>query len=108
MCYVMGHNEEPRAICLIKLFRRLEQFLDPYVHDPCGEFVMIDLMVAEDPLAMGMIFEELVKRWHSAYTVLWDRGERTEPGAPRMYSWRQFEKVARRLSYGVIGENVYG
>ena len=108
MCYVMSDYSEPRAVCLIKLFRNIEQFMDVYVHEPCGEFCTIELMVASDPLAMGMIFEELVKRWRGAKTVMWDRGERTEPGAPRIYSWRQFKKLARRLSYGVIGENVYG
>lgn len=108
MCYVMGHRDVPRAICLIKLFRHIDQFMDAYVHEPCGEICMIELMVAEDPLAMGAIFEEFVKRWHSVKTVMFDREERTEYGCPRMYSWRQFEKLARRLSYGVIGENAYG
>ena len=102
ICYVMGYNDVPRAICLIKLFRELDQFMDVYVHEPCGEFCMIELMVAEDPLAMGVIFDEFVKRWYGVKTVLWDRQERTELGAPRMYSWRQFEKLARRLSYGII------
>ena len=54
----------------------LEQFLDAYVHDPCGEFCMIELMVAEDPLAMGAIFEEFVKRWRGAKTVLWEEGRK--------------------------------
>jgi hypothetical protein len=95
-------DDEPRAVCLIKLFRRLEQFLDPYVHIPCGKFVMLELMVADDPIAMGQICEQLTERFGPQEIVLWDRGTRTEGGAPRMYTWNSFMKLARRVSYGTI------
>jgi hypothetical protein len=101
MSYVID-DQGGRAVCLIKLFRRLEQFLDSYVHEPCGRFCMIELMAANDPLAMGQTFEELTARFGPQRIVLWDRGTRTESGAPRMYQWAQFEKLARRLTYGVI------
>lgn len=103
--YIIGQDERPRAVCLIKLFRNLGQFMDAYVHEPGGEFCMIECMIADDPLAMGQIFEEFTQRWGPYRTILWDREERTEIGSPRIYKWRQFEKLARRLTYGVI-ENV--
>jgi hypothetical protein len=101
MSYVID-RQGARAICLIKLFRYLRQFLNPYVHDPCGRFCMIELMVADDPLAMGQTCEELTARFGPQAVVLWDRGKRTEDGAPRMYRWHQFMKLARRVSYGTI------
>lgn len=102
MCFVLSEFGEPRAVCLIKLFRHLPQFLDLYVHDPCRQFVMIELMVADDPLAMGQICEELTDLYGSQECVMWDRQERTESGAPRMFTWNQFMKLARRISYGTI------
>ncbi len=63
---------------------------------------MIEVMVADDPLAMGKVFEQFKERWGPHRVILWDREERTEVGAPRMYTWHRFEKLARRLSYGVI------
>ena len=100
--FVQDDHWEPHAICLVKLFSSLRQFLDPFVHEPCGKFCMIELMVADEPLAMGQIFEDLRARWGPQEIMLWDRGERTEDGAPRMYRWDQFEKLARRLTYGSV------
>jgi hypothetical protein len=101
MSYVID-EQGGRAVCLIKLFRRLEQFLDSYVHEPCGQFCMIELMAANDPLAMGQTCEELIARFGPQAVVLWDRGTRTEGGAPRMYPWAQFMKLARRITYGIV------
>ena len=92
---------EPRGVCMIKLFRRVEQFLDRDVHEPCGKFCLIELMVAADPIIMGLLFNELVDRWGRQDIVMWDRGARTESRAPRMYTWEQFTKLANRLSYGI-------
>lgn len=93
---------EPRGVCMIKLFRRVEQFLDRDVHEPCCKFCFIELMVAADPIVMGLLFNEMVDRWGPQDIIMWDRGERTENGAPRMYTWQKFEKLARRLSYGYV------
>jgi len=98
--FVFDDLGEAQGVCLIKLFRDLNQFLDPFVHDPCGRFVMIELMVATQPLAFASMFDELVDRWGKQELVMWDRGERTESGAPRMYCWKEFQKLARRLTYG--------
>lgn len=102
LCYVLNEDGSASAVALVKLFRDLRQFMDPFVHDPCGRFCMIELMVAEEPLAMGTIFTELSQRFGPQSIVMWDRQERTENGAPRMYRWHQFRKLARRLTYGVV------
>ena len=102
MAWWISDAGEPRGVCLIKLFRRLEQFMNRDVHEPCAKFCFIELMVASDPIIMGLLFNELTDRWGPQDVVLWDRGERTEKGAPRMYRWEQFVKLARRLSYGYI------
>ena len=103
--FVINDAGEPQAVALVKLFRDLRQFLDPFVHDPCGQFCMIELMAAAEPISMGLICQELTQRFGPQAIILWDRGERTENGAPRMYRWTQFQKLARRLTYGVT-ENV--
>jgi hypothetical protein len=90
--------DEAAAICLIKLFRRLDHFLDPFIHDPCGRYCMIELMIAKEPVHMGIVWRKLVSRWGPQQIVLWDRGARTENSkSPRMYTWRQFEKLSRRM-----------
>lgn len=100
--FVIDEDGHGRGVCLCKLFRHLSQFFEPLVHEPCGKFCMLELMVAEDPLAMGIICEDLTNRWGPQEIILWDRGERTENGAPRMYTWRQFQKLARRITFGVL------
>ena len=102
--YSIDEFGEPHGACLIRLFRHLEQFMDPRIHDPCGQFVMLDLLVADTPNVAASLCEELVERWGRQQLVLWDRGERTESGAPRMYRWKQFQKLVRRLTYGVLEE----
>jgi hypothetical protein len=103
-------GEGARGVCLVKLFRHLGQFLEPFVHEPGGKFCMVELLVAKDPLAIAYTYFELVKRWGKPEIIMWDRGERTEGGSPRMYTWDQYEKLTRRLTYGLIDkeETVYG
>jgi hypothetical protein len=91
-------NGRPQGVCLIRLFRRLDQFLDRDVHEPCGKFCFIELSIAEDGRIMGLMLEDLENRWGPQEIMLWDRGELTEKGAPRMYRWKDFKKLARRLS----------
>ena len=93
---------EARGVCLIKLFRHLGQFLEPFVHDPCGNFCMVETLVARDPLAIAHTYFELTGRWGKPKVILWDRGERTEGGSPRIYTWDQYEKLTRRLTFGLI------
>jgi hypothetical protein len=102
-------GERARGVCLIKLFRHLGQFLEPFVHEP-GRFCMVELLVARDPLAIAHAYFELTSRWGKPEIMLWDRSERTEKGAPRMFTWNQYEKLTRRLTYGLIDkeELVYG
>jgi hypothetical protein len=102
MAWWISDSGEPRGVCLIKLFRRMEQFLDRDVHEPCAKFCFIELSIAADPIIMGLMFNELVERWGPQDIMMWDRPGRTENGAPRMYKWLDFCKLARRLSYGYV------
>jgi hypothetical protein len=97
--YVIDDWGEPKGVCLVKLFSELGQFVLPLVHDPTGRFCMLVLMVADGPETMGWICEDLTRRWGPYQIMMWDRGERTEGGAPRMYSWKQFQKLARRMTW---------
>lgn len=97
-------GEEVFAVCTIRLFNQLEDWLNPWVFDPCGAFCMIDLMVAASPLAMAECFQVLTARWKARPIVLWERRERTDQtnGPPRMFRWDQFMTLARRITYGTI------
>jgi hypothetical protein len=88
------------GVCLIRLFRDLGQFLDHNIHDPCGKFCFIELLVSDNPITTGQLFKGLTDRWGPQQTMMWDRPGRTEDGSPRMYRWDQFMKIARRVSYG--------
>ena len=102
MAYVI-ENDEPKGVCLIKLFRKLEQFMDNDAHEPCGRFAFIELSVAKDGRIMGQMLEALEQSWGPQNIVMWDRGARTENGTPRMFTWPQFKKLAWRLShYGIV------
>ena len=87
------------GVCVVKLFSKLEQFLEPFVHEPHGAFCMIELMSADGAQTLGYLHDELVDRWGPRELMIWDRGERTERGAPRMYRWKEFEKLARRITH---------
>jgi hypothetical protein len=91
-------DDAARGVCVVKIFDQLEQFLEPFVHDPKGKFVMIEVMSADGAETMGKLHDELVERWGPRPIMLWDRGERTADGAPRMYRWDQFERLSRRIT----------
>jgi len=101
MSWVISDAEEPQGVCLIRLFRKIEQFTEQNVHDPCGEFCMIELLVSSDPITTGQLCESLTDFWGPQKIVMWERGTRTENGCPRMFRWDQFRKLARRISYGI-------
>jgi hypothetical protein len=100
--WLVDDSGSPQGVCLIRLFRELDQFMDPAAHDPCGEFCFIEFLSAADPITMNSLCQSLVDTWGPQRVVMWDRSERTESGAPRMYRWDQFEKLVRRLSYGLV------
>lgn len=94
-------GESATGVCAIKLFSRLGQFLEPFVHEPCGRYAFIEIMVLrEGGHAQKAMLDELYQRWGPQAVVMWDRGERTEGGAPRMFRWDQFQKLAERMIYG--------
>jgi hypothetical protein len=101
MAWQISDYGEPQGVCLIRLFRNLEQFMEQNIHDPCNEFCFIEFSIASDPIIMGLMFNTLSNRWGPQKVMMWDRGARTADKAPRMYNWKQFRKLARRLSYGV-------
>jgi hypothetical protein len=102
MSWVISEEGEPQGVCLIRLFRRLEQFIDHNVHEPCGEFCLIELLASSDPVTTGLLHDGLVDRWGAQKIMMFDRGARTENGAPHMYTWEQFRKISRRMSYGLV------
>jgi hypothetical protein len=92
---------EIHGLCLIKLFRYLNDFLFEHPHDPCGKFCWVELMIADYPQAAIEMKLGFIRRWGPQEIMMWDRGDRTEGKAPRMYTWDQYNKLTRRLSYGV-------
>ena len=99
---VSFQEEEIYGVCAIKLFDRLEDFLSPKAFNPTGKFCQVDLLVAVSPVAIANCFEILFKRWGPQEIMLWDRGERTEKGAPKMFTWSQYLKLTHRLTYGLV------
>jgi hypothetical protein len=98
-------GEEIYGVCTIRMFDRLEDFLAPSVFEPGGKFCMVDLLVAVSPEGIANCFERFLARWGPQEILLWERGERTENGAPRMYTWESYLKLTRRLTYGLVKEN---
>jgi hypothetical protein len=96
--WVIDDWGKAQGVCIIKLFRRLEQFLEPFVHEPDGQFCMIELLVADGPEMHGWLLEDLIRRWGWPAIMMWDRGDRTTGGAPRMYTRAQFMKLAHRFT----------
>ena len=99
---VSFQGEEIYGVCTIKLFDKLEDFLSPEAFNPTGKFCQVDLLVAVSPVAIADCFEILFKRWGPQEIMLWDRDERTEKGAPKMFTWSQYLKLTRRLTYGLV------
>ena len=99
---VSFQGEEIYGVCTIKLFDQLEDFLSPKAFNPTGKFCQVDLLVAVSPVAIADCFEILFKRWGPQEIMLWDRDERTEKGAPKMFTWSQYLKLTRRLTYGLV------
>jgi len=91
---------EAKGICVIKLFSRLEQFLEPFVHEPAGQFAFIEALASDRAATHAFMWKELVGRWGHPPIVMWDRCERTEKGAPRMFRWSEFEKLSRKFTHG--------
>jgi hypothetical protein len=102
---LMSFNVSPlqiHGICLIRLFDNLNDFLDPWIHKPTGEYCFIELIISSDPLTTTDLFNQLFERWGPQRIVLWDHAARTEKGAPRMYRWDQFEKIVQLMSKGLF------
>jgi hypothetical protein len=98
MTWHMSEDGEADGVCLVRLFRYLDQFVESDAHDPCGKFCFIECAIALEPSIMGLMLESLTHAWGPQETMLWDRSARTENGAPRMYKWEAFMKLATRLS----------
>jgi hypothetical protein len=99
---VSSANGEIYGVCAIKLFDQLSDFLEPWPFCPTGKFCLVDLLVATSPTAIANCFEILFARWGPQEIMLWDRGGRTEGGTPRMFTWEQYLKLTRRLTYGLV------
>jgi hypothetical protein len=111
LAFVIDASGNAQGVCAIKLFSRLEQFLEPFVHEPTGKFCLVDLLVAVSPLAIADCFEILSGRWGPQAIMIWERGDRTAQTnrAPRMYTWAQYLKLTNRLTDGIVKEeSIYG
>jgi hypothetical protein len=111
IAFVIDAHGNAQGVCAIKLFSQLEQFLEPFMHEPSGTFCMVELLVAVSPLAIADCFEILFGRWGPQAIMIWERGDRTEQPnrAPRMYTWAQYLKLTNRLTYGFVKEEpIYG
>jgi hypothetical protein len=97
-------GEEIYGICLIKLFDDLADFLEPFPFNPTGRFALVDLLIAVSPTAIADTFEILFGRWGPQEIMIWDRQERTQGGAPRMYTWSQYLRLTDRLTYGLVSQ----
>ena len=102
--YSIDDFDRGHGVCQIRLIGELNQFLTPYIHVPEGRFCVIDLLVGDTPNVIGGLCEELTARWGPQEVMIWERNERTENGAPRMFRWDQFMKIVRRLTYGILEE----
>jgi len=103
--YVLDKDGNAQAVCAIKLFRHLEGFLEPFIHEPDGDFCMIVLLSGRDTESLMACNAELTRRFGGPRTMLWDRGERTENGAPRMFSWIDYQKLVARMRKGPVMMN---
>ena len=74
MAYRISDTDEPQGVCLIKLFKRLDQFMDRDAHDPCGKFAFIECSVALNGRIMAMLLEDLENRWGPQEIVMWRTG----------------------------------
>jgi hypothetical protein len=111
IAFVIDAGGNAQGVCAIKLFSRIEQFLEPFVHEPTSKFCMVDLLVAVSPIAIADCFEILFGRWGPQEIMIWERGDRTAQTdrAPRMYTWAQYLKLTNRLTYGIVKEEpIYG
>jgi hypothetical protein len=101
MSFVISPSEV-HGVCLIRLFNNLSDFMSPWVFQPSGKYCLIELIVSSDPITTTDLFFQLFERWGAQEIVLWDRGARTEKGAPKMYRWDQFEKIVQLMSKGLF------
>jgi hypothetical protein len=93
---------ELRGLCIIRILEKLEHFLDPLAFHPGGGYIWIELLISLDPVAQADVHNQLLARWGARPIVLWDRGDRTQGKAPKMFTWAQFGKLKRRMTYGLI------
>ena len=103
---VSWKDGEVTGVCLIKLFDRLEDFLDDFPHHPTGNYAMVDLLISIEPEAPLDLYEILFERWGPQKVIIWERGDRTLDTAPRMYTWAGYKKLLRRMTaYGKQCQN---
>lgn len=91
-----------QGLCIIRLISKLEDFLNPLAFDPQGQMIWIELLISTNPVAQADVHDQLERRWGPRAIVLWDRGNRTQYGAPRIFTWVQFGKLKRRMTFGLI------
>jgi hypothetical protein len=90
---------ECHGIAVMKLFSRLEQWLDDFVHEPSGRFVEVLAACFPGPGSMQLCMEEFKKVWGPQEIVIWERGAKKTGLTPRMYRWDQYERLVRKWEH---------
>ena len=86
------------GVCLVKLFDDIKLMDERRIHVPRGTYLMIEHFAAAGRNTMRKLFEQVYGMWGKREFILWDRQGITEFSGPRVYTWDQFLKLARRVA----------
>lgn len=95
---VEPEGEKYTGVCLIKVIDDIRDMDTPYVHCPSGRYIFVEEVVSKIPDAWQQMFNQLHDIWGDKECVIWDRRERTEKSCPRIYTWKDYLKILRRLT----------
>ena len=89
------------GVAIFRYFKTLDDFLDLANSDQeGGAFGWAELFVADSLETFNSLWSEVLEQGGIPEVIMWDRGDRTLNGTPRMYRRDQIQKMARRLSHG--------
>ena len=96
---VLIRDGDCKGIAVMKLFSRLEQFFEDYVHEPSGKFVEVVAAYFGEKATMQACLNVFKERWGAQEIVMWERGSKKTGLAPRIYRWEQYERLVRKFSH---------
>ena len=86
------------GVCLVRIFGDIKDLDEFYIHVPDGKYLYIEYLCAVGPNATAAVQKQLYDRWSPREVIMWDRPDRTEKGAPRMYTLEKYMEIVRRMS----------